>query len=131
MSQALVRSMFRIGEPLTGDAPETHAWRVEPIAEHSIHGGHFPGRPITPGAAMVQLIQHLASQAHGTNLRLKSARNIKFLTPVDPVKCAYFNVRMSLIRAADGTVGIDAEANTDAYDGNQVVLLKLKAVLAQ
>jgi 3-hydroxyacyl-[acyl-carrier-protein] dehydratase len=131
MSQALVRNMFRIGEPAKADATGTYTWRVEPIAEHAIHGGHFPDRPITPGAAMVQLIQHLASQAHGTTLRLKSARNIKFLTPVDPVKCAYFNVRMSLIGAADGTVGIDAEANTDAYDGNPVVLLKLKAVLAQ
>lgn len=131
MIQALVRSMFRIGEPRKGDASGTYTWRVEPVAEHVIHGGHFPGRPITPGAAMVQLIQHLASQAHGTTLRLKSARNIKFLTPVDPLKCAYFNVKMVLTGAEDGTVGIDAEANTDAYDGNQAVLLKLKAVLAQ
>ncbi len=131
MSQALVRSMFHIGEPVRSDGTGTYSWRVEPVAEHPIHGGHFPGRPITPGAALVQLMQHLASQSHGAILRLRSARNIKFLTPVDPLKCAYFTVRIALTSAEDGTIAMDAEANTDAYDGNPVVLLKLKAVLEQ
>lgn len=131
MSEAAVRSMFRIGNALHGDATDTWTWRVEPVAEHAVYNGHFPGRPITPGAAMVQLLQHLASQADGHTLRLKSARHIKFLTPVDPTKCAYFHVKLMLTHARDGTIGLDAEANTDAYDSTPMVLLKVKAVLAR
>ncbi|MEO8066992.1 MAG: hypothetical protein ABI599_04790 [Flavobacteriales bacterium] len=130
MNEAAVRSMFRIGAVVQSDAPATWTWRVEPVAEHPVHGGHFPGRPITPGAAMVQLIQHLASQAHARALRLKSARHIKFLTPLDPMKCSYFEVRLSLNEAGGGTLAMDAEASTDAYDGTPMVLLKMKAVLA-
>jgi len=131
MSDAGVRSMFRIGDAEQGEAPGRWTWRVEPVAEHPIHGGHFPGRPITPGAAMVQLLQHLASQAHGATLRLKTARHIKFLTPLDPVKCTYFHVRLTLNESGDGTLGLDAEANTDAYDGTPMVLLKMKAALTR
>lgn len=131
MSEAAVRSMFRIGVMVAGDSAGSWTWRVEPMAEHPVHGGHFPGRPITPGAAMVQLIQHMASEAKGATLRLKSARHIKFLTPVDPTKCAYFHVKLALSDTEDGTIGLDAEAHTDAYDGTPVVLLKMKAVLAR
>ncbi|MFZ1688331.1 MAG: hypothetical protein WAU70_12955 [Flavobacteriales bacterium] len=131
MSEAAVRSMFRIGAMVDGDVVGSWTWRVEPVAEHAVHGGHFPGRPITPGAAMVQLLQHLASEANGTTLRLKSARHIKFLTPVDPTKCAYFHVRLALAGTEDGMIGLDAEAHTDAYDGTPVVLVKMKAVLAR
>ena len=131
MSEAAVRSMFRIGNAVHGDAADTWTWRVEPVAEHAVYNGHFPGRPITPGAVMVQLLQHLASEAQGTTLRLKSARHIKFLTPVDPTKCAYFHVKLALNETADGLIGLDAEAHTDAYDGMSLVLLKVKAVLAR
>lgn len=130
MSEAAVRSMFRIGAAVQSDAPATWTWRIEPVAEHAVHGGHFPGRPITPGAAMVQLMQHLASEAKGTSLRLKSARHIKFLTPLDPMKCSHFEVKLSLKEVGDGTLALDAEAITDAYDGTLMVLLKMKAVLA-
>ena len=131
MSEAAIRSMFRIGDAVHGDAADTWTWRVEPVAEQAVYSGHFPGRPITPGAAMVQLVQHLASQADGNRLRLKSARHIKFLTPVDPTKCAYFHMKLTLNHAGDGTIGLDAEATTDAYDRTHMVLLKMKAVLAR
>lgn len=127
---ATIRGMFNTGPARSGEGEGTWTWRVEPIAAHPVHGGHFPGRPVTPGAALVQLVQYLSSEVKGGTLRLKTARHIKFLTPVDPVKCSHFDLRIALTEAADD-IGFDAEATTDAYDGNPVVLLKMKGTFAR
>ena len=43
-----------------------------------VYGGHFPGRPVVPGACVLQVVKELAEHGLGGRLRLLQAGNIKF-----------------------------------------------------
>lgn len=45
---------------------------------------HFPGRPIVPGASLVQMAVELAQDAAGVTLALCGLRGVKFLRPITP-----------------------------------------------
>lgn len=45
---------------------------------------HFPGRPIVPGACLVQMAVELAQDAVRAPLTLCGLRGVKFLRPVTP-----------------------------------------------
>jgi 3-hydroxyacyl-[acyl-carrier-protein] dehydratase len=53
---------------------------------HRIFDGHFPGRPVLPGACLVQLVEELAASVAGREVRLARAGPIKFISMVDPVR---------------------------------------------
>jgi 3-hydroxyacyl-[acyl-carrier-protein] dehydratase len=50
---------------------------------HPIFEGHFPGKPILPGACQLQIIQEMLSGITGKDYRLQKAATIKFITPID------------------------------------------------
>ena len=43
-----------------------------------VYGGHFPGRPVVPGACILQVAKELTERALGMPLRLLEVGNIKF-----------------------------------------------------
>jgi 3-hydroxyacyl-[acyl-carrier-protein] dehydratase len=45
---------------------------------HPVYGGHFPGRPVVPGACVLQIVTELFEHALGHPLHLVEAGNIKF-----------------------------------------------------
>ena len=49
-----------------------------------IYSAHFPGHPITPGVAIVQIAVELLSLVSGRTLDISYAKNIKFLVPIIP-----------------------------------------------
>jgi 3-hydroxyacyl-[acyl-carrier-protein] dehydratase len=53
---------------------------------HPILDGHFPGRPVLPGACLVQLVEELAASVADTEVRLIRAGPIKFISMVDPAR---------------------------------------------
>jgi 3-hydroxyacyl-[acyl-carrier-protein] dehydratase len=53
-------------------------------AEHPIFKGHFPDRPVLPGACQLQMIHELLSYITTKTYRLQKAAAIKFITPIDP-----------------------------------------------
>jgi 3-hydroxyacyl-[acyl-carrier-protein] dehydratase len=53
-------------------------------AEHPIFKGHFPDRPVLPGACQLQMIRELLSHITTKTYRLQKAAAIKFITPIDP-----------------------------------------------
>ena len=56
---------------------------------HPLYGGHFPGKPVTPGVCLIQTGTELLQEAVGFPLRLCEARQIKFLqmhTPEDSLR---------------------------------------------
>lgn len=53
-------------------------------ASHPIFAGHFPTRPIVPGACLVQIAEELASVLCGHQLCFTALRNLKFNQPVTP-----------------------------------------------
>lgn len=52
--------------------------------DHAIFKGHFPGKPITPGVCMIQIVKELTSKIVDKQLFLKSSRNIKFMALINP-----------------------------------------------
>ncbi|MCQ2059002.1 MAG: hypothetical protein MJY71_04125 [Bacteroidaceae bacterium] len=63
---------------------------IELLKDSDIYKGHFPGRPITPGVALVQIAVELASLASQSawgdkhEYNLEKASNIKFLKEINP-----------------------------------------------
>ena len=51
---------------------------------HPIFKGHFPDRPVLPGACQLQMIRELLSHITTKTYRLQKATAIKFITPIDP-----------------------------------------------
>ena len=51
---------------------------------HPIFKGHFPDRPVLPGACQLQMIRELLSHITTKTCRLQKATAIKFITPIDP-----------------------------------------------
>lgn len=52
---------------------------------HEVYQGHFPGKPVAPGAALTQMV--LDEVAKHTNGRVvNELRQIKFLTVIDPTQ---------------------------------------------
>lgn len=63
---------------------------------HPIFDGHFPGNPITPGSVMVQIIKELVRDQLGRDLRLATARSIKFLDILVPDANVELVVKLAL-----------------------------------
>lgn len=53
---------------------------------HPIFAGHFPGRPVVPGACLLQLVQELTASINDGEVRLVKADLLKFIAPIDPVR---------------------------------------------
>lgn len=65
-------------------------------ADFPAFNGHFPGKPLLPGVAQVELCLVAAAKFHGRELRLKSLAKAKFSQPVAP------NTKLLVKIAADG-----------------------------
>ena len=53
---------------------------------HEVFKGHFPGQPIVPGVALIQIVKDLAGRIAQNDLQLEKGSNIKFLNIIDPQK---------------------------------------------
>ena len=51
---------------------------------HEVYKGHFPGKPILPGALQVEMIKDVFGLVQETKLRLNSAKSIKYLGFIEP-----------------------------------------------
>jgi 3-hydroxyacyl-[acyl-carrier-protein] dehydratase len=68
----------------TIDHLEAGAATLHLNTEHPIFKGHFPDRPVLPGACQLQMIRELLSHITTKTYRLQKAAAIKFITPIDP-----------------------------------------------
>ena len=53
-------------------------------ANHELYKGHFPGQPVTPGVALIEILRQLLSKTLSKEIMLTGAKEIKYLTPVLP-----------------------------------------------
>jgi 3-hydroxyacyl-[acyl-carrier-protein] dehydratase len=51
---------------------------------HPIFEGHFPGRPVVPGACLLQIVKELVSMATDSEVTLIRADQIKFIAMISP-----------------------------------------------
>jgi 3-hydroxymyristoyl/3-hydroxydecanoyl-(acyl carrier protein) dehydratase len=52
--------------------------------EHFVYAAHFPGKPITPGVCIIQMVQELAEEVVQRRLALRVVKNVKFMQVIDP-----------------------------------------------
>ena len=67
--------------------------------QHPIFDGHFPGVPVVPGVCMLQITKEMVERLCGRITRLTEARNIKFMSILDPNENN--TVRIELIYRSD------------------------------
>ena len=53
-------------------------------ADHPAYAGHFPGRPILPGVALLSEVIHAVARATGRGAECWTLASAKFLQPVTP-----------------------------------------------
>ena len=52
--------------------------------DSAVYRSHFPGKPVTPGVAMLGAVVELLSQVSGRTLSLKKVNNVKYLGMMSP-----------------------------------------------
>lgn len=92
---------------------------------HPIFKGHFPDMPIVPGVCQTQMLAEVLSQALKTDLHLKSAASIKFLSVVNPTKTPSLDLIITFAKNDDVTVNVSAQ-----YKFDETVFFKFKGVFA-
>jgi len=90
--------------------------RVSLNPEHAIFSGHFPGQPILPGATLIQMVEEIISQVTGKELLLTSAKNIKFLHPVNPQQIPEFSISGKFTMEHN-----DVKMNARAFEDETVI----------
>ena len=84
---ALLDNLYHITAQTTlpeGEGGGT-VYRIVLHSDSAIYRAHFPGRPITPGACMIQIVEELARQYFAdATLYVHSITNLKFLALLEP-----------------------------------------------
>ena len=78
--------------------------------KHPIFLGHFPERPIVPGACIVQIAEELAALSFGHPIRFTAIRDLKFRQPITPDQEILISIQESTepiykVQCADSTKG--------------------------
>ena len=68
-------------------------YRIALHPDSAIYRAHFPSRPITPGACMIQIVEELARRYFAdATLQVRSITNLKFLALLEPHDHPCFDV---------------------------------------
>lgn len=79
--------------------------KLEIRHDHPLFSGHFPGNPILPGAATIQIIKELAEIKTGRKLILAGAPVIKFISFMNPLVNNLADLTMELNHSDEETTG--------------------------
>lgn len=90
-------------------------------AIHPIFAGHFPGQPVIPGACQLRMVEELLSHVLDTEYTLANARQIKFLTQIDPRR--HPRIEAVLQYALDGPFQVTA-----TFSAADTIFLKLSGI---
>jgi 3-hydroxyacyl-[acyl-carrier-protein] dehydratase len=77
-------------------------------ADHPAYAGHFPGRPILPGVALLAEVMHEITRATGRGAEHWTLANAKFLLPVTP------GMPLTLVQSPGAGEGIRFEVRSAA-----------------
>jgi 3-hydroxyacyl-[acyl-carrier-protein] dehydratase len=77
--------------------------RINP--RHVIFSGHFPGNPVLPGAATLQILKELISLHLGEKVSLIKAGNIKYISFISPEKNDLIDFDIDLKEMENGNLG--------------------------
>ena len=81
--------------------------------EHSIFKGHFPGNPILPGAATLQMLKEILAEHIGQQVILSRAANIKYLSFINPDKIRAIDFDIDLKETEPGVLNCNATVHNE------------------
>lgn len=114
----LAGDFFRIIDLTATTTGFTASVQLKP--DHLIYTGHFPGQPVTPGVAQMQIVHELLEHFLGKELTLQRILQCKFLKIINPEKTAYLEMYFSL-KQEDGILSVNARG-----EQKQMVYFTLK-----
>lgn len=82
--------------------------KLEIRPDHPLFSGHFPGNPILPGVAVIQIIKELAELRTGKKLILTRAPVIKYIALLNPLVNSHADMSMELNQTGEETIGCTA-----------------------
>ncbi len=101
----LLEDFYKV-EKIDLSSASTYTAYVRLNKDHDIFKGHFPGKPITPGVCMIQIIKNISSQIIGKTLKLKYTGEIKFLAIINPEVHPELTLSIVLKENGDNTVTV-------------------------
>lgn len=117
----LLVDFYKVQE-LTKKSDNEYEAHIKLNKDHAIFKGHFPGKPITPGVCMVQILKELTAEITGEKLFMKTSNNIKFMSLINPTLSE--NLRLELIISTDDE-GLITMKNVSYFQ--EEVALKMSA----
>ena len=62
------------------------SYQISLLRDCPIYTAHFPGKPITPGVCILQMVEELLADYTLRNLRIAIVKNAKFLNVLTPTE---------------------------------------------
>jgi 3-hydroxyacyl-[acyl-carrier-protein] dehydratase len=109
------RRMMLLNDLYTIDHIEAGTATLRLNTAHPIFKGHFPDRPVLPGACQLQMIRELLSYITTKAYRLQKAAAIKFITPIEPRQ--------------NGTIRLNLQYGEEKHGGEENTTLRVTATL--
>jgi 3-hydroxyacyl-[acyl-carrier-protein] dehydratase len=95
---------------------EAHEADISLNPEHPVYKGHFPDQPVAPGVLLMNMCREVAEKAISKEVRIKTARSIKFLKVINPNKIQDLTLMMKFVKSDDSSrFQCAAKAGEDTY----------------
>ncbi len=94
--------------------------------DHKVYKGHFPEMPITPGVCQVQMVKEILSLELKKNLKLITAKDIKFLSMINPMETSELDIEVKLKTLENNDITINGLMTAEGRK-----FLKIRAVFAE
>ena len=105
---------------------EDFSCRVVFHGGHPILQGHFPGRPVVPGAWLIRAVHKAVEQVTGKKMSMSGASQVKFLAPVLPQENASATLQGEIREEENATWQVNA-----ILFHEKTVFLKMKATFSE
>jgi len=82
---------------------------------HPVYQGHFPQKPIAPGAMLTEMVKEILEAEVGRKLKMKEAKNIKFLNMMLPENASDVQLDLNVSNENGLSVRGEAKINQEVY----------------
>ena len=94
--------------------------------DHKIYKGHFPGNPVVPGVASIQIINEVLSEHLKIQLMTSKAQNIKFTSMINPKINPILFIKIKYAETEDDNFKVFAQITFE-----EIVFLKFKGTFSE
>lgn len=74
--------------------------------KHWVYEAHFPDKPITPGAVILQTLQDIVGQALSRKYKISEISSVRFFTPVEPGKVGSIDFQVEILPDGSDSVAV-------------------------